>query len=50
MSTNTGSAPRYRTALAVAMNVYLAQLFGIGVGVVINYLLNDVWTFEEGTG
>ena len=46
------AAVQFGTALALRLavdaNVYLAQTVGIGLGIVLNYGLNNVWTFRTG--
>lgn len=34
-------------ALLVGVNIYLAQLIGIAVGSVLNFLMNHYWTFRD---
>lgn len=34
-------------AQGVALNLYLAQLVGIGAGMFVNYAINNKWTFRE---
>ncbi|MEX2530705.1 MAG: GtrA family protein [Gemmatimonadota bacterium] len=34
-------------ALLFGVNIYLAQLAGIGVGSVLNFLINHYWTFTD---
>ena len=33
-------------AMGLEVNIYAAQLAGIGLGTVINYVVNNVWTFR----
>mgnify|MGYP003889173931 CR=1 FL=1 len=32
---------------ALEMNLYLAQAVGIGLGTVVNYVVNNLWTFRD---
>lgn len=31
----------------IALNALIAQIFAIGVGMVINFVLNKIWTFNQ---
>jgi putative flippase GtrA len=33
--------------LALELNLYLAQAVGIGLGTVVNYVVNNLWTFRD---
>ncbi|PEN31899.1 sugar translocase, partial [Bacillus wiedmannii] len=31
----------------LTFNAFIAQIFAIGVGMVINFILNKIWTFNQ---